>query len=100
MSYSGFNRITISENGSLEWIKVIGPQDFSELNLVEKKINYTKPMSLIFSALNKVPLDSLKNIKITKSENVIELAYEITYFQMSLEECTKDNQYFLIRNQK
>ena len=77
MSYSGFNRITISENGSLEWIKVIGPQDFSELNLVEKKVRLCKAHEPhIFSALSKVPLDSLKNIKITKSENVIELAYE------------------------
>ena len=77
LSYSGFNRITISENGSLEWIKVIGPQGFSELNLVEKKVRLSKAHEpYLFSALSKVPLDKLKNIKISKSENVIELAYE------------------------
>ena len=65
MSYSGFNRITISENGSLEWIKVIGPQDFSELNLVEKKIILSKAHEpYLFSALSKVPLDKLKILKL------------------------------------
>ena len=76
-SYSGFNKITISENGSLERIKVAGPQGFSELNLVEKKVTLSKAHEpYLFSALSKVPCDKLKNIKITKAESVIELAYE------------------------
>ena len=76
-TYSGFNKITIFENGSLEWIKVSSPEGFSELNLVEKKIILSKAHEpCLFSALSKVPLDKLENIKITKSESFIELAYE------------------------